>query len=282
MLNPRRDPDLLSLGATTDGVVSLDACRGAGLTDRRLSDLVATGRWQSPLPRVYITFSGPLPSRSRLWAAVLYAGKDATISHASAGFLWRLTREPPFIHVSVPYDRDADDQPGLRVHRSRTLRPEDSHPRFAPRRTTVERTVLDLLAEQATATGALALVADAIRDRLTTPEKVRVALDERRRTRCGPRSWVRCRTCMPAPTRSSSCETPNYAADMACLPELARYGGRRTARSTSTLSSRNGSCMSSSTADSAMIGPRRSGGTCEATTAASCWVIDTCDTGGLT
>jgi hypothetical protein len=183
MLNPRRDSHLLSLGAASHGAVSLDACRAAGLSDHRLSDLVATGRWQSPWPRVYITFSGPLPSATRLYAALLYAGTAATISHASAGTLWRLNREPFAIHVTVPYARDADDQPGLRVHRSRTLRAEDSHPVFSPRRTTVERTVLDLLAEQPTATAALALVADAVRERTTTPDRMRIALDERRRTR---------------------------------------------------------------------------------------------------
>jgi very-short-patch-repair endonuclease len=43
--------------------------------------------------------------------------------------------------------------------------------------------VLDLLAEVPTATGALALVADAIRGRRTTPENLRIALGERRRTR---------------------------------------------------------------------------------------------------
>jgi hypothetical protein len=183
MLNPRRDAHLLCLGAVTHGAVSLDACRAAGLSDHRLSDLVATGRWQSPWPRVYFTFSGPIPTASRLQAALLYAGEAATISHASAGQLWRLNREPPVIHVTVPYARDADDQPGLRVHRSRTLRAEHSHPAFSPRRTTVERTVLDLLADQPTATAALALVADAIRDRRTTPDRMRIALVARRRTR---------------------------------------------------------------------------------------------------
>jgi hypothetical protein len=183
MLNPRRDAHLLGLGAATHCAVSHESCRDAGLSDRRLSDLVATGRWQSPWPRVYVTFSGPVPLMSRLQAALLYAGTAATVSHASAGALWRLVREPACIHVTVPYARDADDQPGLVVHRSRTLRPEDSHPIFTPRRTTVERTVLDLLAGQPSATAALALVADAIRERTTTPDRMRVALEERRRTR---------------------------------------------------------------------------------------------------
>jgi very-short-patch-repair endonuclease len=183
MLNPRRDAHLLSLGAATAGAVSHETCRHAGLTDHRLSDLVGTGRWQSPWPRVYVTFSGPIPPMSLLHAALLYAGAGATVSHASAGRLWRLVREPACIHLTVPYARDADDQPGLVVHRSRTLRPEDCHPVFTPRRTTVERTVLDLLATQLTATAALALVADAIRERKTTPDRMRVALEERRRTR---------------------------------------------------------------------------------------------------
>jgi very-short-patch-repair endonuclease len=183
MLNPRRDSHLLSLGAATSGAASLDDCREAGLSARRLCDLVATGRWQSPYPRVFVTFSGPIPRATLLWAAIIYAGADATLSHVTAGQLLRLARESPVIHVTVPYARDADDQPGLRVHRSRTLRPEDSHPVFAPRRTTMERTVLDLLASQPTATAALALVASALRSRGTTADRLRLSLAERPRTR---------------------------------------------------------------------------------------------------
>jgi hypothetical protein len=116
-------------------------------------------------------------------AALLYAGSGATLSHESAGHCWRLCREPASIHVTVPYSRQVDNQPHLILHRSRTLAEGDLHPVFRPRRTSVERTVLDLLAERTTVDGALALVSDAVRQRITTPARLRAALAPRERTR---------------------------------------------------------------------------------------------------
>jgi len=54
---------------------------------------------------------------------------------------------------------------------------------LSPRRTRIERTVLDLLAGRPTADAALGLVADAIRNRSTTPDRLRAALEQRPRTR---------------------------------------------------------------------------------------------------
>lgn len=183
MLNPRRDASLLHLGQDTGGAVHLDECRAAGLGDDRTEYLVASGRWQSPYPRVFVTFSGPLPLLTRQYAAVLYAGEAAGLSHETAGAGYALCRELELIHVTVPYAREVDDQPGLKIHRSRTLCDDDWHPALAPRRTTVERTVLDLLRHRRTADAALGLVADALRSRLTTPDRLRAALEQRPRTR---------------------------------------------------------------------------------------------------
>jgi hypothetical protein len=149
----------------------------------RVGYLVESGRWQSPYPRVFATFSGPLPLLARQFAAVLYAGEGAALSHESAGAGFMLCREPDRIHVTVPYRREVIDQPGLRIHRSRTITPSDCHPALSPRRTRIERTVLDLLADLRTADAALGLVADAIRSRATTPDRLRAALEDRPRTR---------------------------------------------------------------------------------------------------
>jgi hypothetical protein len=116
-------------------------------------------------------------------AALLYAGNGAALSHESAGCCWRVCREPASIHVSVPYLRKVEDQPGLTMHRSRTLTEADIHPAFVPRRTHAERTVLDLLAGSPTADRALGLVADAVRGRATTPDRLRAALLDRPVTR---------------------------------------------------------------------------------------------------
>jgi hypothetical protein len=134
-------------------------------------------------PRTYVAFSGPIPAVTLRHAALLYAGRDATLSFESAGFSWGLCREPEAIHVTVPYAREVDAQPGLVVHRSRTLTHADCDLVASPRRTNVERTVLDLLAHRRTADGALGLVAAAIRQRRTTPDRLRAALEPRKRTR---------------------------------------------------------------------------------------------------
>lgn len=130
MLNPTRDSQYLGLGDDTAGAVDLATCRASGLSDERLHWLVETGRWQSPFPRVYVVFSGPVPLLTMQFAAVLYSGAGAALSHESAGQGWRLCRQPSVIHVSVPYSRQVDEQPGLVLHRSRTLTEDDVHPTF--------------------------------------------------------------------------------------------------------------------------------------------------------
>jgi hypothetical protein len=85
MLNPPRDEGLLELGHDTAGAAYLRDCRLAGITDDRIRYLVESGRWQSPYPRVFVTFSGPVPLLTRQYAGVLYAGEGAALSHESAG-----------------------------------------------------------------------------------------------------------------------------------------------------------------------------------------------------
>jgi hypothetical protein len=183
MGQPRPAATLARLGHETGGAVDLATYRRAGLTDERVRWLVNSGRWQAPFPRVWVTFSGPIPLLTRQYAALSYAGAGAVLSHWSAGRCWRLCREPPAIHVTVPYHREVDDRPALVLHRSRTLTDHDAHPTFNPRRTTIERTVLDLLPEQTTADAALGLVSDSFREKLSSPAKLRAALERRPQTR---------------------------------------------------------------------------------------------------
>jgi hypothetical protein len=171
------------VGGNTAGAVHLDECRAGGLSAHQLHRLTATGRWQSPFPRVYLGFSGPPPPLTMDYAALLYAGDGATLSHQSAGHYWRLCRRPGAVHVLVPYDRKVDYQPGLVLHRSRTLDALDRHPALTPTRTRVERTVIDLLEVQPTAEAALALVADSLRYRQTTVANLRGTLQLRQQTR---------------------------------------------------------------------------------------------------
>jgi very-short-patch-repair endonuclease len=54
----------------------------------RLRSAVAGGRWQEPLPGVFVSHSGPLTQRERWHAALLFAGERAALSHRSALVVW--------------------------------------------------------------------------------------------------------------------------------------------------------------------------------------------------
>jgi hypothetical protein len=183
VIDPRRHPALTSLGEDTAGAVSLRECREADLSDAQTRWLVETGRWQSPYPRVYVTFSGPIPRVTLEYAALIYAGDGAVLSHDTAGYDSRLCRESTSIHITVPYPREVQSQPGLVIHRSRTLTDADIHPALSPRRTRVERTVLDLLADCRTTDAAIGLAADSVQRRATTVERLRAALIRHPKTR---------------------------------------------------------------------------------------------------
>ena len=83
-----------------------------------------------------------LPLLGRLWAALLYAGPDAALSHTTAAWLWSLVDvEPKRIHATV-LGRPLS-LPSVCLHHS--ARPEVTRHRGLPV-TPVPRTLLDLAA----------------------------------------------------------------------------------------------------------------------------------------
>lgn len=157
---------------------------GGGVTDGRIQAHLRAGRWQRVHRRVYSTTTGGLTRTQQLWAALLYAGDGAVLSHWTAAELHGLTeRVDSVIHVTIPADRRIADTSGLRLHRSWSLDDFQVHPGHLLRRTRVERTVLDLLQTARTVDQAFALVADACQRRLTTPQRLSAALARRPKTR---------------------------------------------------------------------------------------------------
>jgi hypothetical protein len=78
-------------------------------------------------------------------AAVLACGPGAALSHASAAALWEIRRSAAtLIDVTVP--RTGRAQPGLRLHRPRSLPPAEVTTRDGIPVTTPARTILDLAA----------------------------------------------------------------------------------------------------------------------------------------
>jgi hypothetical protein len=89
---------------------------------------------------------------TRLWAAVLYGGQGACVSHLSAAWwLWKLeglgTKAPQEIDLLIPHGRRLRAAAGLRIRRSRELQSgRDTTVRNGLPCTTLARTLVDLAA----------------------------------------------------------------------------------------------------------------------------------------
>lgn len=166
------------------GIVSRRQALGVGLTVGAVASKLRSGRWQQLYRGVYATFTGPLSREARLWAAVLYAGKGARLSHQTAAELHGLIDSPAsLIHLTVPASRRVRPASGLVIHVSALV---DERQHFAPGilpRTPVEVTVLDLVEAVRHIDDARAWVIRAYRRGLITEERLRAAMSGRRRLR---------------------------------------------------------------------------------------------------
>jgi hypothetical protein len=163
------------------GVITRRQALGAGLTRSAICARVDGRRWQRIYPGVFAAFSGEPSRAALLWAAVLKAGPGAALSHETAAELHGLTRKPAaLIHVTVPARRRVEPVPALMVHRSARIA-EARHPCQAPPRTRIEETVLDLADTARTFEEALGWACAACGARLTTPQRIAEAINQRTR-----------------------------------------------------------------------------------------------------
>jgi hypothetical protein len=136
---------------------------------------VDSRRWQRLHRGVLVTYSGPMSWRSHAWAALLYAGAGAALSHDSAA-AWHEFRPPRRgpVHVTVPAERRVRPTAGVVLHRARTMPPASGRPRRVWR----GDTTLDLVAAAASVDDAVGWMCDAVRAG-TAPLEIVHALDRR-------------------------------------------------------------------------------------------------------
>jgi predicted transcriptional regulator of viral defense system/very-short-patch-repair endonuclease len=174
---------LPELAESQCGMVTRRQALRAGLTRSAIGTRIGTGRWQRIYPGVLATFSGEPGRTALLWAAVLRAGPGATLSHQTAAELHGLTLRPAqLIHVTVPVGRRVEPVPGLVIHRSERIA-QARHPCQAPPRTRIEETVLDLTQLARTFDDALGWACAACGGRLTTPQRIAMAMSQRAKLR---------------------------------------------------------------------------------------------------
>jgi hypothetical protein len=166
------------------GVITRAQAHESGLSDDTIAHRVASGRWQRIYPGVYTTFSGPLPRQARLWAAVLYAGPGAVLSHETAAEFQRLVdNRSPHIHLTVTAARRVAIQRGLKIHISQRILGDRGFPVGVLPQTLVDDTLLDLIDEAQTFDDVCALVTRAFGRKLTSEGRLRATAHMRKRLR---------------------------------------------------------------------------------------------------
>ncbi len=116
---------LEQLIAQQDGVLSRAQARQLGIPARTISDRVASGRWRSLYPGVYLVDGHRLTDAGRVIAGWLWAGPRSTIAGPTAAY-WHgmLDRRLPRTDVVVPSTTKRKRPPGISVRR-RDLDPAD-------------------------------------------------------------------------------------------------------------------------------------------------------------
>jgi hypothetical protein len=166
------------------GVVSRRQALRSGMSHSAIASKVKFRRWRQIYPGVYAAFSGPVGRDAQLWAAVLYAGKGAQLSHETAAEVNGLAdRQSQLIHVTVPTSRRVKQPPGMVIHRSAYLDVKARFPRGVVPHTLVEETVIELVGAASSFDEACGWVTAAFGRRLTGEGPLRSTLSARRKLR---------------------------------------------------------------------------------------------------
>lgn len=165
------------------GVLSRSQLLALGLTPAQIRARMSSGRWQRLHPGVVATFTGTPSRPAALWAAALYAGDGATLSHLTAAELHGLIDEvDDVVHVTVPVERRVRSRRGIRVHYAHRL-PESRLGARTPALVNIDDTVLDLVDAATRPRQAIDWVTRACQRRRTTPARLRTALARRKKMR---------------------------------------------------------------------------------------------------
>lgn len=161
------------------GVVLTADLKAWGADEAWIKRQVDAGRWQRLHRGVLLTHSGPVSWWAHAWAAALYAGPGAALSHRSAAVVhgWRAPGTGP-VEVSVPRTRRVGPSAGVVIHHRVTMPPVTAG---LP---TVARAdaVVDLVAHSRTDDDAIGWLCEAVRHG-TWPDEILAAVDLRQRVR---------------------------------------------------------------------------------------------------
>src|SRR5215471_11421463 len=177
-------PSLREFARFQAGVVTRQQALRSGMSRSAIMSKVKRGRWRQIYLGVYATFTGPVSHEAQLWAAVLYAGKGAQLSHETAAALNGLTeRRSALINVTIPASRRVRHPRGVVIHRSAYIDLDARFPRGVLPRTAVEETITDLVSAANSLDEACGWITAAFGRRLTGEGPLRMTMGTRKRLR---------------------------------------------------------------------------------------------------
>jgi hypothetical protein len=149
----------------------------------KITWLLKRGDWRQVHRGVYVTFTGPVSRSALLWAAVLYAGPGAYLSHETAAEINGLSDdESPAISITIPANRRVSAPAGVVIHHS-SRKAMTWRPPGTPAYTVAEETVMDLVAAAATADEVVALVTRGYGRRLLSEHQLQRLAQDRKKLR---------------------------------------------------------------------------------------------------
>lgn len=164
-----------------------DAIRQYGRSTVRR--MIAAGLWQHPAPNVYVTHNGPLTDTERILVALVASGRRAVLGGLCAleadGFKGFSASRPTVI---MPIGSKPPPYEDVIPHWSKWLGPEDVHPTRQPRRTRVQRSLVDAGSWAVSDAQARLFIIAGVQQGLTTTRLLREALS--RRGACRRRSVI--------------------------------------------------------------------------------------------
>jgi very-short-patch-repair endonuclease len=173
-------PTLRNLIRSQSGILTAAQASIAGLGPDAQARLVREGHWRRVAEGLFDASPLFVAREKDVWAALLHAGPSASLGGEQALLVAGLARNPGPIEVWVPSDRVPTRLRGAVFRRDFLGRIGRAGGR--PSRISGEDAVLDV-GQRLGTTGLIALLSDALRCQLVSPESLAVALAERRRVR---------------------------------------------------------------------------------------------------
>jgi hypothetical protein len=170
---PVRDDIWADLAVRQDGMIARRQLRPLGIDRHQVRNQIAARRWASRSSTVISTFTGPLGFRHRLWLGALHAGGDSLVGGLSAATAHGLRRwERDEVSVLVDDQLVLESIPGVRWVRTRRSLETLRDPRSELPLCRLEPALLLFAGYTRASRTAHGVLAAAVQQRLTTPERL--------------------------------------------------------------------------------------------------------------